>query len=322
MKGRRKNNILLMMTAFIWGSAFVAQSAGMEYIGPFTFNSVRCLLGAAALLPVIWTLDRKKKITGRRESSAETERKERRTLLLGGLFCGCLLGAASTLQQIGMVYTSAGKAGFITALYILLVPIFSIFLGKKAGLKVWMGVVLAVLGMYFLCITNGFIIGKGDLLVCICSVIFSVHILVIDYYAPRADGVKLSCIQFFVSGIMCAIPMVIIERPSIEEIYAAGLPLVYAGVLSCGVAYTLQIIAQKDTDPTVASLLLSLESVFAALTGGLVLGEKLSKREALGCVLVFSAIILAQLPARNTGGKEERQSWKSGGEKTCGKSTD
>ena len=322
MKGRGKNNILLMVTAFIWGSAFVAHSAGMEYIGPFTFNAVRCLLGAAALLPVIWILDKKKSITENREVSAAIERKERHTLLLGGLFCGCLLGAASTLQQIGMVYTSAGKAGFITALYILLVPIFGIFLGKKAGLKIWAGVILAIIGMYFLCITQGFTIGKGDLLVCICSVIFSVHILVIDYYAPRTDGVKLSCIQFLVSGLLCAVPMFFFEKPSPTDIGAAWLPLFYAGVLSCGVAYTLQILAQKNTDPTVASLILSLESVFAALTGWLVLGEKLSGREVFGCTLVFAAIILAQLPAKKTGDKEKTQPWKNRGEKVCGESTE
>lgn len=307
MKGKVRNNILLMMTAFIWGSSFVAQSAGMDYIGPFTFNSVRCLMGAAVLLPVIKFLDRQKKTVGRIEKGKEikenkkTRKKDRQSLLLGGCCCGVILGVASSLQQVGILYTGAGKAGFITALYILIVPVIRIFLGKKAGLKIWAGVALAVVGMYFLCITKGFAIGKGDLLVCICSVVFSLHILVIDYFSPRTDSVKLSCVQFLISGVMCAVPMLMIEKPSLEEIFAAWLPLIYAGVLSCGVAYTLQIIAQKDTDPAVASLLLSLESVFAALTGWAILGERLSAREMSGCVLVFAAIVLAQLPEK--GGK-------------------
>lgn len=299
MKGKMRNNILLMMTAFIWGSSFVAQSTGMDYIGPFTFNSVRCLMGAAVLLPVIKFLDRQKK------SVRSIERGKGKRLLLGGCCCGVLLGVASSLQQVGILYTSAGKAGFITALYILIVPIIRIFLGKKAEIKIWVGVALAVAGMYFLCITKGFSIGKGDLLVCICSVVFSLHILVIDYFSPRTDSVKLSCVQFLISGVMCAVPMLLIEKPSLEEIFAAWLPLIYAGVLSCGVAYTLQIIAQKDTDPAVASLLLSLESVFAALTGWAILGERLSAREMSGCVLVFAAIIFAQLPEKGRKVRED-----------------
>ena len=291
MKHRTANNLLLALTAFIWGSAFVAQSVGMDHVGPFTFNSIRSFMGGIVLLPVILIL---------RRQSGRTNKNEKNGLLLwiGGICCGIALAAASSLQQIGLIYTSAGKAGFITAMYILIVPVMGIFIGKKAGMKTWIGVALAVAGMYFLCITDGFHMARGDFLVFLCAVIFSVHILLIDYFSPKTDGVALSCIQFFVCGILCAVPMLISERPKIAEIAGAWMPLAYAGVLSCGVGYTLQIVAQKNTDPTVASLSLSLESVFSVLTGWVILGEKLSGRELFGCVLVFIAVILAQLPKK------------------------
>lgn len=292
---------MLVLTALIWGSAFVAQSVGMDYIGPFTFNSIRCLMGGLVLLPVIWFMGRNRGKEGtavREKADQQVKKEEKKTLLIGGICCGTALAVASSLQQIGLVYTSAGKAGFITALYILIVPILGLFLGKKVGIKVWAGVGLALIGMYFLCIKEGFSISYGDLLVVICAVIFSGHILIIDYFSPKVDGVKLSCIQFWVAGILCAVPMIISEKPSLDAIAAAYAPLLYAGVLSCGVAYTLQIVAQKNTDPTVASLILSLESVFAALTGWLVIHETLSPKELFGCLLVFAAIILAQLPEK------------------------
>lgn len=294
MKHRSTNNILLALTALIWGSAFVAQSVGMDYLGPFSFNSIRSLMGGMVLLPVIFILKRQR----RRNGEEEPVPGDGKILIIGGICCGIALAAASSLQQIGLVYTSAGKAGFITALYILIVPILRLFLGRRAGLKVWIGVSLAVAGMYFLCITDGFSISEGDFLVFLCAIVFSVHILVIDHFAPKADGVALSCIQFFVCGILCAVPMLVQEQPRLDEILAAWMPLVYAGVLSCGVAYTLQIIAQKNTDPTVASLLLSLESVFSVLTGWVILGERLSERELFGCALVFAAVLLAQIPGK------------------------
>lgn len=292
MNAKLKNDSMLVLTALIWGSAFVAQSVGMDYIGPFTFNSLRSFLGGLVLLPVIWFMKRQHRL-------ADKEKKDRKTLWIGGLCCGIALAAASALQQIGLVYTSAGKAGFITALYILIVPIMGMFLGKKVGIKIWLGVALAVIGMYFLCIKEGFSISYGDFLVIICAIVFSIHILIIDYFSPRVDGVKLSCIQFFICGILCAVPMVLTEKPELGAVLDAYLPLLYAGVLSCGVAYTLQIIAQKNTDPTVASLILSLESVFAALTGWVIIHETLSPKELFGCALVFIAIILAQLPERH-----------------------
>ena len=307
MRYRTLNNLLLVLTAFIWGCAFVAQSVGMDYVGPFTFNAARSILGGIALLPVIYVMNRGKKrdalpdentVKNAVGKNTVEKRQERKTLLLGGICCGAALAVASSLQQIGIMYTSAGKAGFITALYILIVPIIGIFLGKRAGKKVWTGVVLAVVGMYFLCINGGFSIAKGDFYVILCAVGFSVHILVIDYFSPKVDGVRMSCIQFFVSGILCGIPALIFEQPKIPEVLSAWMPILYAGVLSSGVGYTLQIVAQKKTDPTVASLLMSLESVFSVLAGWVILGERLSGRETFGCVLVFAAVILAQLPER------------------------
>lgn len=300
MKHRSTNNFLLALTAFIWGSAFVAQSVGMDYLGPFTFNSIRCLMGGIVLIPVILLFNRRDgKMTGGQAGGSPAARsEEKKTLILGGICCGLALAVGSSLQQIGLVYTTAGKAGFITALYIVIVPLMGIFLRKRIGIKVWIGVALAVVGMYFLCITEGFSIAKGDFFVLLCAIAFSVHILVIDYFAPKVDGVALSCIQFFVCGIVCAVPMLVLEHPQISQILAAWMPLVYAGVLSCGVAYTLQVVAQKNADPAVASLILSLESVFSVLAGWVILGERLSARELFGCVLVFAAVILAQLPEK------------------------
>ncbi|MCD7783222.1 MAG: DMT family transporter [Firmicutes bacterium] len=310
MNQKMKSNLLLLLTAFIWGSAFVAQSVGMDYIGPFTFNSVRNFMGGIVLLPVI-CMRRKKQRAKSAVEKIGTETRELKTLIIGGICCGAVLAAASSLQQIGLIYTGAGKAGFITALYILIVPVIGLFLGKKAGKKIWVCVALAVFGMYFLCITEEFSIANGDIFLLLSAVAFSVHILVIDYFSPKTDGVCLSCIQFFTAGVLCAVPMILIEQPAAAEIAAAWLPLVYAGVLSSGVGYTLQIVAQKHTNPTVASLLMSMESVFSVLTGWAVLEERLSTREGFGCVLVFAAVILAQLPERGRDFCE-----KNGGEKS------
>lgn len=286
---KTKNAFMLILTAFIWGTAFVAQSVGMDYLGPFTFNGVRSIIGGIALLPCIILLNR---INGVSENAGGS----RRDLIIGGIACGLLLFAASSLQQVGIQYTAAGKAGFITAFYIVIVPVLGIFLRKKIGWKVWLAVALALAGLYFLCITEKFSIGKGDILIFICALVFSVHILVIDHFSPKVDGVKMSCIQFFVCGIVSLPLMFALETPRITAMFAGIVPLLYAGVLSCGVAYTLQIIGQKNVNPAVASLILSLESCFSVLAGWLVLGERLSVRESSGCVLMFAAIILAQLP--------------------------
>ena len=294
-----KNGIMLVLTAFIWGTAFVAQSVGMDYLGPFTFNGVRSLIGGAALLPCIWLFQK-----GKGKATEKPSRGARKELIAGGIACGLLLFAASSLQQIGIQYTTAGKAGFITAFYIVIVPVLGIFLHKKISGKVWGAVAIALAGLYFLCITEKFAVGQGDILIFLCALVFSIHILVIDYFSPKVDGVKMSCIQFFVCGIVSLPPMFFTETPKIGAIVEGWAPLLYAGVLSCGVAYTLQIIGQKNVNPAVASLILSLESCFSVLAGWMVLGEKLSMRESVGCVLMFGAIILAQLPDRK---KEELQ---------------
>ena len=288
-----KNGIMLVLTAFIWGTAFVAQSVGMDYLGPFTFNGVRSLIGGAALLPCIWLFQK-----GKGKATEKPSRGARKELIAGGIACGLLLFAASSLQQIGIQYTTAGKAGFITAFYIVIVPVLGIFLHKKIGWKVWGAVTIALAGLYFLCITEKVAMGKGDILIFLCALVFSIHILVIDYFSPKVDGVKMSCIQFFVCGIVSLPPMFFTETPKIGAMVEGWAPLLYAGVLSCGVAYTLQIIGQKNVNPAVASLILSLESCFSVLAGWMVLGEKLSVRESVGCVLMFAAIILAQLPDR------------------------
>jgi len=292
-----KNSLMLLLTATIWGIAFVAQSVGMDYVGGFTFNMVRCIIGAAVLLPVIWFLDRSKAPSSQ---TPEEKAAERKTLVTGGVCCGIFLCLASNFQQFGIKYTSVGKAGFITACYIVIVPILGLFLKKKCSSFIWAAVAMALAGLYLLCIKDGFSIGKGDILVMVCAVLFSFHILVIDYFSPKTSGVKLSCIQFLVAGILSGIPAFLLEKPQLSSICAAWMPILYAGAMSCGVAYTLQIIGQKDMNPTVASLILSLESCISVLAGWIILGQNLSHREILGCVIMFGAIILAQLPQKDT----------------------
>lgn len=290
-KEQIKGSLLLFLAAIIWGVAFVAQSVGMDYVGPFTFNCVRTLIGGLVLIPCIAILNRGK-------VKKKTDFTEKKRLLLGGICCGVALTTGSTLQQFGIMYTTVGKAGFITAFYIIIVPILGLFLGKKCGVSVWISVVIALAGLYFLCITDGFSIGKGDIYVFLGAIAFSIHILVIDYFTQFNDGVKMSCIQFFVCGILCFVPMMLFEHPEISMILLAWKPILYAGVMSCGVAYTLQIVGQKNMNPTVASLILSLESVTSVIAGFLVLHQNLSHRELIGCGLMFVAIVLAQLPQK------------------------
>lgn len=289
-----RSSAMLFLTALIWGLAFVAQDIGMDYVGPFTFNAVRNLLGGFVLIPVIYVLGKGKE--NRKRSVHEKESKK--TVIVGGICCGIALFIGSTLQQMGILYTSVGKAGFITALYIIIVPVLGIFLHKKVGWKIWSSVVVALIGMYLLCVTEGFSVNKGDLLILICAVTFSFHILLIDYFSPNVNGVTMSCIQFFVCAILSTIGMLVFEEPSMANILAAWKPIAYAGFLSCGVAYTLQIVAQKNINPVVASLILSLESVFAALFGWWFLSQILEPKEVAGCVMVFAAIIVAQLPSK------------------------
>lgn len=293
-----KNNALLLLAAFIWGCAFVAQSVGMDYVGPFTFNSVRNLIGSAVLVPVILLMDGLKRKSGMSEEEFLKQRGDNRTILIGGICCGLFLAVASSLQQIGIQYTSVGKAGFITAMYIVLVPILGVFLGKKVRPLIILCVVIAVAGLYLLCMTGEFRLGRGDFLVLLCAFVFSGHILVIDYFSPKADGVRLSAVQFLTAGILCAVPSLLFEHPTWTDIAAAWAPILYAGALSSGAGYTLQILGQKNADPTVASLLLSLESVFSLLAGWVILHQALSAKELAGCALMFAAIVLAQLPGK------------------------
>ena len=290
----------LLLTAFIWGVAFVAQSVGMDYIGPFTFNCVRSIIGGMVLIPLILVL---KKVNASKEGGQKSEEEihlYRKNTIIGGICCGFFLAIASSFQQFGIMETTVGKAGFITALYIVIVPILGIFMKKKVAPIVWVSSLIAIIGFYLLSISGQVSINRGDILVLICAVLFSLHILVIDYFSPKGDAVAISCIQFFTSGIICGVCMFLFENPQIAEILAAYVPILYAGIMSCGVAYTLQIVGQKNMEPTVASLILSLESVFSALAGWLILGQKLSMKEMVGCALVFAAVLLAQMPQKTT----------------------
>ncbi len=300
-----KNSALLLLTALIWGVAFVAQKDGMAYIGPFTYSCLRSLVGGAFLLAALPLLDRL------RARNGGFEKGSGKTVLLGGAACGAALFVASNLQQFGIALqaadTNVGKAGFITACYVVIVPVLGLFCGKKSPARVWIGAALAVAGFFCLCLMDGVVsgagldLGRSDLLLMLCAVVFSVHILTIDHFSPLADGVRLSCVQFFVCGLLGLPCMLIFERPVWADIMDCAGPILYAGVLSSGVAYTLQIVAQKNVHPAVASLILSLESVFSVLAGYVLMpGAGLTGWEMCGCALVFAAVILVQLPSRET----------------------
>lgn len=298
MRGQARSNLLLLMTAIIWGSAFIAQSKGADVIGPFTFNTVRYALAVVALLPVIYIFSRKRN----RENTVDQnipKANGTKTLIIGGIATGIALFTASSLQQYAMAFTTAAKAGFITTLYVILVPIVGIFLKKKIRPIIWFCALLAVIGLYLLSIKPGtFSISRGDFFVLLCALAFTGHILIIDYFSPKTDGVKLSCIQFAVVSIASFVAMMMTETFVLSEVLDAIIPLLYTGVLSSSVGYTCQIIAQKKADPVISSLILSLESVFAAIFGALILHESMSGREITGCAIMFVAIIIAQLPEK------------------------
>ena len=295
-------SLILILTSFIWGISFVAQSEGGDALGPYTFNCIRSFIGSLFLIIIINITDRlgltKKPMT----------KEEKKPLLLGGALCGIALCIATNLQQIGIYMgTSSGKAGFLTACYILLVPIFGIFFKKRCGLNVWIAVLITLAGLYLLCINGSFYIQTSDLLIILCAICFSVQIMLVDHFSPKTDGLRLSCIQFFTVGILTMPAMCFVDISNSVSVYQwslaflssdAMIPLLYAGIFSCGIAYTLQIIGQKGVNPTVASLLMSLESVFSVLAGWIILNERLNAKEITGCVLIFIAVILAQLPAK------------------------
>ena len=296
MSPKLRGSLMLLLTAIIWGVAFVAQSDGMNYVGPFTYNGVRTLLGGVVLIPVIAFFK-----TFPSKKDEQKEKAPLKTTVLGGIICGVVFFVAGMLQQYGISMTTAGKAGFITALYIVIVPVISFIIFRKTTLKVWICCAIAIAGFYFLCINEGFSVSAGDLLVLACALFFAVHIMVVDRFnAHGIDGTLMSCVQFFTAGTLMLICMFIFEKPDINAILSAWLPIVYGGVMSCGVAYTFQILGQRTTEPATATLLMSLESVFAALAGCLLLGETLSIKELAGCALVFAAVILAQIDVRRS----------------------
>ena len=285
-------SLLLVLVAMIWGTAFVFQRTGMEQIEPITFNASRMTLAAVAI--GILALFQKPSPLPKNSSDAKSTS---RTTIIGGVLCGVFLTAASIFQQMGLVYTTAGKAGFITALYMLIVPILNFLIFKKRNsLVVWIAVLLGVFGMYLLCMNGGFSLSAGDLLVLVCAFLFSGHILCCDRFVNKCNPIRLSAIQFITAAAISWVAAFILETPGVEKIISAIIPILYCGIVSGGIGYTLQIVAQKYTDPTVASLLMSLESVFAAISGALILGERMSARELIGCAVMFIAIVLVQLP--------------------------
>lgn len=310
-----RNTFFLFLTAMIWGAAFVAQSVSMDYIVPFTFICLRSVIGGLFLIPVIIVLDGIRKKSQNESANVvssentlhnikmdiEKEEKQRlswknKQLIEGGIVCGILLFFANCFQQTGIQYTTVGKAGFITTFYIIIVPLIGLFFKKYCGILTWIGVVIALAGLYFLCITQKLTIQRGDALILCCSVLYAGQILAIDHYNPFVDGVKMSCIQFLTGGVLGAVFMFLFESPNMAMILNAAGPILYTGIMSTGVGYTLQIVGQKGLNPTVAALILSLESVFSALSGYLFLHQVLTTRESIGCVLMFIAIVLAQLP--------------------------
>lgn len=294
MKNRKiLGNGLLLLTALVWGTAFVFQRVGMEKIEPITFSAARMALAAVMVGAVAYLTRRKKKY------SADEQKEYNKNTVIGGVVCGSLLAVASILQQAGLVYTTAGKAGFITAMYMLMVPIFAyIIFKKKSSWWVWLAVLLGVVGMYFLCITDGFTLSNGDALVALCAVVFTFHILSCDHFTRKGDSITISAIQFATATVISTVIAFIAETPTWEGIVSALVPIMYCGIVSGGIGYTLQMVAQKYTEPAIASLLLSMESVFALIAGVILLNESMSTRELLGCIIMFVAIILVQIPKR------------------------
>jgi len=307
-KTKLKGNFLLLLAAIIWGTSFIAQSKGVELISPASFNGIRSLLGGIVLLPVIFIID-----FGKTKKGISVQKIDK-NLILGGIICGIFLCLATTVQTAGMVYTSPGKAGFITALYMVFIPIVRLFMGKKPSVLIVAAVALATIGLYLMCIGDTLTINKGDIMVLICSLLFTGHILAIDHFSPKVDGVKLSCFQFLVCGILNIIQVLLFEDIELAPILNCTSSIAYSGIMSCGVAYTLQIVGQKYTDPTSASILMSLESVFATLStvilvalGWSLTGGAMTMREIFGCVLMFAAIILVQLPEFKKSGNSVKE---------------
>lgn len=291
-----RQSFLLFLTATIWGSGFVAQSIGMDHVTPFTYTFFRTFIGAIVLLPVIYWLHQRKR-SDQKQSERPAPHYQRKDLIIGSICCGICLVGGESFQQFGLVTTDAGKAGFITSLYIVFVPIFGLFLGKKLNRFIILGVLLSLFGFYLLCIKQSFTIEHGDFLILICAVVFCFHILTIDHFVAKCDGVLLSCGQFFAASAIALVLMLIFDYDvfSWADVRAAALALLWSGVMSNGVAYTLQVVGQRGMNPTIATLILSLESVMAVVFGTLLLHESLTLREGIGCILILTAVIIAQL---------------------------
>ena len=295
MSLKTRSSLMLLLAAFIWGTAFVAQSIGMDYIGPHTFGGIRFMIGSLVLLPLIVFRTRSGQDATAAIAARTSPRKARRAFITAALCCGAALFCGATLQQMGLTGTDAGKAGFITALYIVLVPVLGLAFGRKVTPIIALSVVLALVGLFLLCVSGSLTLATTDLYLLACALCFSIHILVIDHFSDAVDPVRLSSAQFFVSGALSLVCMVIFERPSLADIIACTGPILYAGVLSSGVAYTLQVVGQRHTPPATASLLMSFESVFSVLAGAVVLKETLTLREGTGCVIMFASVLLSQL---------------------------
>ena len=283
-----KADILMLIAAAIWGFAFVAQRQGMETMGPFLFNTARFIIGVAVLSPLVWYLSKKKKSSNNVEVSTKK-------LIFAGTIAGLFLFAASSFQQVGLQYTTAGKAGFITGLYIFFVPLIGLFLGQKTGSGTWLGAIIALIGLYLLSINDDFSIAEGDLLQLVCAVFFAAHVLVIGYLAKRIDPLKLSLVQYCVSGVLSLFIAIAIEVITWDMIVDTAIPLLYAGVMSIGVGYTLQVVAQQHAKSSHAAIILGLEGAFAVLGGWLILDEYLSTRGLIGCGLMLTGMFLSQL---------------------------
>ena len=297
MKNKRMlGNVLLLFTAMIWGTAFVFQRVGMDSIEPATFNAARMALAAVAVGIVSFLMRGRNRTSG---IKTEENKRFRRDTFIGGICCGCFLALGSIFQQMGLVHTTAGKAGFITAMYMLLVPVISfVFLKKRYHVIVWIAVVMGIVGMYFLCISEKFSFDYGDVLVMVCALFFCFHILCCDHFVKRGDPVAISAIQFAVTAVISYIFAVFTEEPGIDKVISAIVPILYCGIVSGGIGYTLQIVAQRFTEPAIASLLMSMESVFAVIAGTLILDERMSVRELVGCIIMFLAIIIVQIPEK------------------------
>lgn len=285
-----KSDALLLVTAAVWGFAFVAQRVGMDYVGPFTFNGIRFALGSLVLVPLI-VRNRKNRPLNKKHLTGQ----DRRTVIFGGSLLGVILFAAASLQQVGLVYTSAGNAGFITGLYVVIVPILGLLWGQRADAGTWSGAVLAAMGLYLLSITNGFNISFGDALELIGAFLWAGHVLIIGWLSPKMDSLKLACTQFTVCSFLSLLTAWLIEPMVMASIFQAAIPILYGGVLSVGVAYTLQVVAQKNAHPAHAAILLSLEAVFAAFGGWLILDETMTLRGGIGCMLMLCGMLLSQL---------------------------